>query len=183
MLCSKLEKKRTPGGALAPPKPLAGVASAATVVAAPTPPESGKYDDQNTLKSASTMYTAIEDNAQAEEDASATPAAKDSKSTPKSLGILNPEGKGSKEDAQEIAAGDNSPVDESSDDNSDVMIEVEYVMNPKFPDLPSSVPLTYTLAMHACLSAALSERPTFAQARNPWIYMHPSPLLHAASHS
>eukprot|EP00892_Ulva_mutabilis_P012781 jgi/Ulvmu1/9876/UM057_0031.1 len=35
--------------------------------------------------------------------------------------------------------------------------------HPAFPDLPASVPLTYTLSMHACLSQRPTERPTFAQ--------------------
>ena len=71
-----------------------------------------------------------------------------------------------------------SPEAESSDDNSDGMIEVEYVMNPQFPDMPSSVPLTYTLAMHACLSTALSERPTFGQVHdsNPFFTVRNSQL-------
>lgn len=36
--------------------------------------------------------------------------------------------------------------------------------HPSFPDLPASVPLTYTLSMHACLSERPTERPTFEQA-------------------
>lgn len=35
--------------------------------------------------------------------------------------------------------------------------------HPDFPDLPVSVPLTYTLAMKACLSRDPAERPTFPQ--------------------
>jgi hypothetical protein len=35
--------------------------------------------------------------------------------------------------------------------------------HPSFPTLPSTVPLTYTLTMQACLSDAPAERPTFAQ--------------------
>lgn len=35
--------------------------------------------------------------------------------------------------------------------------------HPTFPDLPASVPLTYTLSMHACLSERPTERPSFAQ--------------------
>lgn len=54
-------------------------------------------------------------------------------------------------------------IDKGGDRKS---FDVEYTMNPAFPDLPSSVPLTYTLVMHACLSAAPAERPTFAQVRN-----------------
>lgn len=42
-------------------------------------------------------------------------------------------------------------------------MNVEYTMNPAFPNLPSSVPLTYTLVTHACLSASPVERPTFAE--------------------
>lgn len=41
--------------------------------------------------------------------------------------------------------------------------ETEYVMNAMFPEMPPSVPLTYTLTVHACLSAAPGERPTFSQ--------------------
>lgn len=36
-------------------------------------------------------------------------------------------------------------------------------MNPAFPNLPEAVPLTYTLAVHACLSSAPNERPNFEQ--------------------
>lgn len=35
--------------------------------------------------------------------------------------------------------------------------------NPDFPNLPTTVPLTYTLTMQACLAERRSERPTFAQ--------------------
>lgn len=35
--------------------------------------------------------------------------------------------------------------------------------NPQFPNLPTTVPLTYTLTMQACLSERRAERPTFAQ--------------------
>lgn len=35
--------------------------------------------------------------------------------------------------------------------------------NPQFPNLPTTVPLTYTLTMQACLSERRSERPSFAQ--------------------
>ena len=41
--------------------------------------------------------------------------------------------------------------------------EVEYVMNAAFPEMPPSVPLTYTLTVHACLSATPSERPSISQ--------------------
>ena len=40
-----------------------------------------------------------------------------------------------------------------------------YVLNPAFPTLPTAVPLTYTLTMHACLSASPDERPSFEQVR------------------
>eukprot|EP00892_Ulva_mutabilis_P009188 jgi/Ulvmu1/6641/UM003_0279.1 len=38
-----------------------------------------------------------------------------------------------------------------------------FTRHPDFPDLPSSVPLTYTLAMKACLSRDPGQRPTFGQ--------------------
>lgn len=50
---------------------------------------------------------------------------------------------------------------EGADDEEEE--SVEWVMNPRFPDLPGWVPLTYVLAMHACLSATPGERPTFSQ--------------------
>lgn len=37
------------------------------------------------------------------------------------------------------------------------------VQDPEFPHLPASVPLTFTLAMAACLSERPADRPTFAQ--------------------
>lgn len=52
----------------------------------------------------------------------------------------------------------NQPQEDQEEEDS-----VEWIMNRKFPDLPSSVPLTYVLAMHACLSSKPGERPTFAQ--------------------
>ena len=72
------------------------------------------------------------------------------------------------EDAMEDADKDGNrgtydADDVASEGSEDDLVEVEYVMNPAFPSLPSSVPLTYTLAMHACLSAVPAERPTFAQ--------------------
>lgn len=45
--------------------------------------------------------------------------------------------------------------------------EYDYVPHPEFPDLPSAVPLTFTLTMHACLSLTPSERPSFRQVRLP----------------
>ena len=39
----------------------------------------------------------------------------------------------------------------------------EYMLHPRFPNLPGSVPLTYTLTLEACLSSAPEERPSFAQ--------------------
>lgn len=39
------------------------------------------------------------------------------------------------------------------------------VLNPLFPEMPASVPLTYTLVMHACLRAGPEDRPTFEQVR------------------
>ena len=38
-------------------------------------------------------------------------------------------------------------------------------MHPDFPEVPVGIPLTYTLTMHACLSAAPAERPNFEQVR------------------
>jgi hypothetical protein len=38
-----------------------------------------------------------------------------------------------------------------------------FVHHPKFPSLPVTVPLTFTLTMKACLSEVPSERPTFGQ--------------------
>ena len=35
--------------------------------------------------------------------------------------------------------------------------------NPDYPNLPLHAPLTYTLAMQACLSPSATERPTFRQ--------------------
>jgi hypothetical protein len=37
------------------------------------------------------------------------------------------------------------------------------VRHPDYPHLPDSVPMTYTLAMKACLSESPKDRPTFAQ--------------------
>jgi hypothetical protein len=39
----------------------------------------------------------------------------------------------------------------------------EYRRHPDFPTLPESTPLTYVLAMMACLSSDLAERPTFLE--------------------
>jgi hypothetical protein len=36
-----------------------------------------------------------------------------------------------------------------------------YVRHPKFPHMPASVPLTYTLTMKACLSTSPQDRPSF----------------------
>lgn len=36
-----------------------------------------------------------------------------------------------------------------------------YVRHPKFPHMPASVPLTYTLTMKACLSTGPQDRPSF----------------------
>ena len=47
--------------------------------------------------------------------------------------------------------------------DSDDEDEDEFAMNSNFPDFPIGVPLTYTLTMHACLSFAPSERPSFEQ--------------------
>lgn len=37
------------------------------------------------------------------------------------------------------------------------------VLDPLFPDLPGSVPMTYTLTVKACTSAQLEGRPSFKQ--------------------
>lgn len=60
---------------------------------------------------------------------------------------------------QKVPEKDAHNQQEKSDEGADE--GTEYVMNPQFPEMPASVPLTYTLAMHACLSAAPEERPTF----------------------
>lgn len=39
----------------------------------------------------------------------------------------------------------------------------QYEIHPEFPLLDSSVPLTYTLTMKACLSQKYTERPSFTQ--------------------
>lgn len=134
--------------------------------------------DEATMNSYSTMYTAIDNlTGESEEVGWATPASTQPNSEssqyapkpPKSAQNTIPEEENAAEnDSQQHHAGDKTPEDASSDDNSDGMIDVEYVLNPRFPDLPSSVPLTYTLAMHACLSAELQDRPTFAQVRKPF---------------
>jgi hypothetical protein len=49
-------------------------------------------------------------------------------------------------------------LDPSSQDD-----EEGYIHNPDFPQLPATVPLTYTLTMVACLSGKPEERPTFGQ--------------------
>ena len=49
--------------------------------------------------------------------------------------------------------------------------QFEYFMHPAFPELPESAPLTFTLTMHACLSASPADRPTFDQ-----VPPHPYPL-------
>lgn len=36
-------------------------------------------------------------------------------------------------------------------------------MHPDFPAVPASVPLTFALTMQACLAAAPTDRPSFAQ--------------------
>lgn len=64
-----------------------------------------------------------------------------------------------------VAAVDRVPASQTEDAGEGW--EYEYVPHPDFPDLPSSVPLTFTLTMHACLSLTPSERPSFQQARPP----------------
>eukprot|EP00892_Ulva_mutabilis_P012771 jgi/Ulvmu1/9867/UM057_0021.1 len=60
----------------------------------------------------------------------------------------------------------------SDDDDDDVNLsdaaaqqkpQFEYLMHPAFPELPEGAPLTFTLTMHACLSPAPTDRPTFDQ--------------------
>ena len=77
--------------------------------------------------------------------------------------------RGKREGFREEVVGDEHTAhgsDVASEYSEGNLVEVEYVMHPAFPNLPSSVPLTYTLAMHACLSAVPTERPTFAQVRS-----------------
>jgi hypothetical protein len=51
-------------------------------------------------------------------------------------------------------------ADANDDDN---YVDVDFIMHAGFPDLPKSVPLTFTLTMYACLSRVPEERPTFSQ--------------------
>jgi hypothetical protein len=55
--------------------------------------------------------------------------------------------------------------EEEGEEEEDLEKDSAYVINPEFPRLPSSVPLTYTLAMVACLCSNPIERPSFAQVR------------------
>jgi hypothetical protein len=55
--------------------------------------------------------------------------------------------------------------EEEVEEEEDLEKDSAYVINPEFPRLPSSVPLTYTLAMVACLCSNPIERPSFAQVR------------------
>lgn len=168
--CSKVDNKspRERG----PPKPpaVAAALAAAAATAVSTPPHSGRLDDHGhdqgthvTLNSASTMFTAIEDNGFSDDVSIASVYATPKSTHPSSASSQYHAKASTKTPENRRPSDETSPEAASSDDNSDGMMEVEYVMNPKFPDMPSSVPLTYTLAMHACLSTALSERPTFAQ--------------------
>lgn len=59
------------------------------------------------------------------------------------------------------AGGDCETVE--PDEDEEVEKQKVYVINPEFPRLPFSVPLTYTLTMVACLCSNPDERPTFAQ--------------------
>lgn len=66
-------------------------------------------------------------------------------------------------------------VEASADNESDGDDTGDFVLHPQFPEMPASVPLTYTLAMHACLSAAPEERPTFEQVSHcpePFPHLH-----------
>lgn len=65
--------------------------------------------------------------------------------------------KSAQDNDDKAAAGNGQPQQQEEDG--------DYVMNPQFPEMPASVPLTYTLTMHACLSASPEERPTFEQVR------------------
>jgi hypothetical protein len=47
--------------------------------------------------------------------------------------------------------------------DDDDYVTVDFVMHAGFPELPVSVPLTFTLTMYACLSRLPEERPTFSQ--------------------
>eukprot|EP00892_Ulva_mutabilis_P012770 jgi/Ulvmu1/9866/UM057_0020.1 len=53
----------------------------------------------------------------------------------------------------------------SSDAAAQQKPQFEYLMHPAFPELPEGAPLTFTLTMHACLSPAPTDRPTFDQVR------------------
>ena len=59
------------------------------------------------------------------------------------------------------AGGDYETLEPEEDEEAEK--QKVYVINPEFPRLPSSVPLTYTLTMVACLCSNPDERPTFAQ--------------------
>ena len=56
-----------------------------------------------------------------------------------------------------IAAGGDMDTSGSGD--------ATFALNPLFPEMPASVPLTYTLIVHACLRAVPEDRPTFEQVR------------------
>lgn len=62
------------------------------------------------------------------------------------------------------AAGAGSdPADAAAEGGREPPRRKPLTRHPDFPDLPSSVPLTYTLAIKACLSREPGERPTFPQ--------------------
>lgn len=98
---------------------------------------------------------------------------------PPKNGVLNKfrsfnAGKGNKQ-SEEAEASRRSAEDERTQqsleedeppfaDKADVdEMDVDFVMHAGFPELPTVVPLTFTLTMHACLSRLPEERPTFSQ--------------------
>lgn len=68
--------------------------------------------------------------------------------------------------------GDHETVEPGVEDEEAGKQKV-YVINPEFPRLPSSVPLTYTLTMVACLCSNPDERPSFAQVRDRKAFKDP----------
>lgn len=75
-------------------------------------------------------------------------------------GSVHEGGNGANNGANAAAGGVEERYFEDAEEGGEA---VEWVMHPCFPDLPPSVPLTYVLAMHACLSRMPGERPTFSQ--------------------
>jgi hypothetical protein len=78
-------------------------------------------------------------------------------------GVKTPEGVDTAGSSQAFRTAQSSATNSLPTPPEDT--EVEFAMNPLFPEMPSSVPLTYTLMLHACLSVGPSDRPTAAQVR------------------